>query len=101
MSSEYGDNIVRINIDDDADNKTTRFKVPDTPRPISGATVKKITDYVTFADLGQEFHLVVHSADNPSNVYFRIDSESLQFGPSYLELAAKVNNNKFIYGMGE
>lgn len=31
ISSEYGDNIIRINIDDDADNKSTWFKVPDTP----------------------------------------------------------------------
>ena len=92
---------MRINIDDDADNKTTWFKVPDTPNPIPNAIQRKIIDYVKFADLGKDFFLEVHSASNPSNIYFRIDSESFIFGPTYLEVRAKVNNNKWIYGMGE
>jgi len=76
ISSEYGDDIIRINIDDDADNKTTWFKIPDTPKPIAGASVTKVSDYVKFSDTGKDFYLIVHSAKNPENVYFKLDTES-------------------------
>ena len=45
--------------------------------------------------------MIVHSPDNPSNVYFKLDSKSFLFGPSYLEMKAKVNNNRYLYGLGE
>ena len=54
-----------------------------------------------FADQDKDFYLEVHSATNPNNVYFRIDADSFIFGPTYLEMKAKVNNNKHIYGNGE
>ena len=101
VSSEYGDDIVWINIDDDADNKTTRFKIPDTPNPIQNGVKWKIIDYVKYANEGQDFYLEVHSALNASNIYFKLDSESFIFGPAYLEMSAKINNNKYIYGIGE
>jgi len=56
---------------------------------------------VKFADQDKDFYLEVHSATNPNNVYFRIDADSFIFGPTYLEMKAKVNNNKHIYGNGE
>ena len=101
VSSEYGDDIVWINIDDDADNKTTWFKIPDTPNPIQNGVKWKIIDYVKYANEGQDFYLEVHSALNASNIYFKLDSESFIFGPAYLEMSVKINNNKYIYGIGE
>jgi len=80
ISSEFGDDIVRVNIDDDSDNKSTRFKIPSTPKPYTNNT-RKVTDYITFSDVGQDFFLIVHSAVNPTNIYFRIDQSSLIFGP--------------------
>lgn len=75
-----GDDIVRINIDDDSDNKSTWFKIPFTPKNYT-VNSRKILDYVTFSETGKDFFLTVHSAVNASNVYFKIESNNLLFGP--------------------
>ena len=77
---DYGDDIIRINIDDDSDGKSTRFKIPFTPQQYTNST-RKIIDYIKFPVVGQEFFLYIHSAKNPANVYYKIEASSLLFGP--------------------
>jgi len=92
VTSEYGDNIVRINIDDDSEGPSSRFKIPSTPKKYTNIT-RKVTDYITFSEINQDFFLTVHSAENPLDVYFKIDSNSLLFGPQYIELTTKVSTD--------
>lgn len=102
VQTGFGIDVVRINIDDDSDNMTSRFHIPwDLKYTGPNVTSAKVLDYITFAGQGQPFFLEVHSATNNKNVYFRIDSNSLLFGPGYIELNTKINSNQQLYGLGE
>lgn len=97
---DLGDDIIWINIDDDSDGKSSRFKIPFTPQQYVNST-RKILDYLTYSATNEEFFLHVHSARNSSNIYFKIEASSLLFGPQYLELTSQINTNKKIHGLGE
>jgi lysosomal alpha-glucosidase len=96
----FGDDVLRVNIDDDSDGKSTRFKIPFTPNKVSNDT-KKVEDFIKYSLVNEEFFLYIHSPNNLENVYYKIESKSFQFGPTYLELTSLVNTNKRIHGFGE
>lgn len=73
VMTNFGPNVVRINIDDDSDNLTTRFHIPWEPTYVEGANDVKVLDYISFPSIGSAFYLEVHSPLNASNVYYRID----------------------------
>jgi alpha-glucosidase (family GH31 glycosyl hydrolase) len=97
-----GENTVEMQITSGKD----RFIVPDSalnPKSFlkSQNSDNKLSDFVQVSKDNEKFSLTLHSFQDPENVYFKIDEDSLVFSDYFLSMETEISTNQKIYGMGE
>ena len=94
------DNTVEVKITDDSG---TRFEVPkealSQEKASSNDITRNIHDFVIISS--DKFTLTVHEYQQPNNVYFKIDDNSLILSEYFLSLDTQINTNGYLYGLGE